>query len=105
MPRMSGAHARCWGRPVTMSSSPGPRSPDGRLARQPLAYKRGTSGGRREAPENKAEEQAIALLQRVVAMSEADPDAPLGSAVRYVKLAIAIMRKWHRQEARRSGRR
>jgi hypothetical protein len=68
------------------------------MAAQPLAYKRGTSGVRRDAPEDKAEEQAIALLQRVVAMSEAAPDAPPGSAVRYVKLAIAIMRKRHRQE-------
>ena len=46
-----------------------------------------------------AEEQAIALLQRVVAMSEADRDALSGSAVKHVKLAIAIMRKRRRQEA------
>ncbi|WP_300614321.1 hypothetical protein [Trebonia sp.] len=48
---------------------------------------------------DKAEEQAIALLQRVVAMSEADRDALPGSAVKHVKLAIAIMRKRRRQEA------
>ena len=48
---------------------------------------------------DKAEEQAIALLQRVVAMSEADRDALSGSAVKHVKLAIAIMRKRRRQEA------
>jgi len=47
---------------------------------------------------DKAEEQAIALLQRVVAMSEADRDALSGS-VKHVKLAIAIMRKRRRQEA------
>jgi hypothetical protein len=47
---------------------------------------------------DKAEEQAIALLQRVVAMSEADRDALPGSAVKHVKLAIAIMRKRRRQE-------
>ena len=41
---------------------------------------------------DKAEEQAIALLQRVVAMSEADRDALPGSAVKHVKLAIAIMK-------------
>jgi hypothetical protein len=48
---------------------------------------------------DKAEEQAIALLQRVVAMSEADRDALPGSAVRHVKLAIAIMRKRRRPQA------
>ncbi len=48
---------------------------------------------------DKAEEQAIALLQRVVAMSEADRDALPGSAVKHVKLAIAIMRKRRKQEA------
>jgi hypothetical protein len=47
---------------------------------------------------DRAEEQAIALLQRVVAMSEADRDALPGSAVKRVKLAIAIMRKRRRQE-------
>ena len=47
---------------------------------------------------DKAEEQAIALLQRVVAMSEADRDALPGSAVKHVKLAIAIMRKRRKQE-------
>jgi hypothetical protein len=47
---------------------------------------------------DKAEEQAIALLERVVAMSEADRDALPGSAVKHVKLAIAIMRKRRRQE-------
>ena len=46
---------------------------------------------------DKAEEQAIALLQRVVAMSEADRDALPGSAVKHVKAAIAIMRKRRRQ--------
>ncbi len=48
---------------------------------------------------DKAEEQAIALLQRVVAMSEADRDALPGSAVKHVKLALAIMRKRRKQEA------
>ena len=48
---------------------------------------------------DKAEEQAIALLERVVAMSEADRDALPGSAVKHVKLAIAIMRKRRRQQA------
>ena len=48
---------------------------------------------------DKAEEQAIALLQRVVAMSEVDRDALPGSAVKHVKLAIAIMRKRRRQES------
>lgn len=42
---------------------------------------------------DKAEEQAVALLERVVAMSEADPDALPGSVVRHVKLATRIMRK------------
>lgn len=45
-----------------------------------------------------AEEQAIALLQRVVAMSVADRDALPGSAVRHVKLAIAIMKKRRGQQ-------
>ena len=48
---------------------------------------------------DKAEEQAIALLERVVAISEADRDALPGSAVKHVKLAIAIMRKRRRQQA------
>jgi hypothetical protein len=48
---------------------------------------------------DKAEEQAIVLLERVVAMSEADRDALPGSAVKHVKLAIAIMRKRRRQQA------
>jgi hypothetical protein len=39
------------------------------------------------------------LLERVVAMSEADRDALPGSAVKHVKLAIAIMRKRRRQQA------
>ncbi len=79
---------------------PGRASPAGRLPRLPLAY------GRRDIRragvthrKDKAEEQAIALLRRVVAMSEADRDALPGSAVRHVKLAIAIMRKRRRQEA------
>jgi hypothetical protein len=55
--------------------------------------------GWRDARKDKAEEQAIALLERVVAMSEADRDALPGSAVKHVKLAIAIMRKRRRQEA------
>jgi len=53
---------------------------------------------------DKAEEQAIALVERVVAMSQADRDAPPGWAVKHVKLAIAIMRKRRRQETS-SGRR
>jgi hypothetical protein len=52
---------------------------------------------------DKAEEQAIALLERVVAMSEADRDALPGSAVKHVKLAIAIMRKRRRQQASGNG--
>jgi hypothetical protein len=48
---------------------------------------------------DKAEEQAITPLERVVAMSEADRDALPGSAVKHVKLAIAIMRKRRRREA------
>jgi len=52
---------------------------------------------------DQAEEQAIALLQRVVAMSEADRDALAGSAVKHVKLAIAIMRKRRRQQAPSGG--
>ncbi len=48
---------------------------------------------------DKAEEQAIALLERVVAMSEADRDALPGSAVKHVKLALAIMRKRRKHEA------
>ncbi len=48
---------------------------------------------------DKAEEQAIALLERVVAMSDADRDALPGSAVKHVKLAIAIMRKRRKQES------
>lgn len=48
---------------------------------------------------DKAEEQAIALLERVVAMSDADRDALPGSAVKHVKLALAIMRKRRKQEA------
>jgi hypothetical protein len=47
---------------------------------------------------DKAEEQAIALLERVVAMSEGGRDALLGSAVKHVKLAIAIIRKRCRQQ-------
>jgi len=50
-----------------------------------------------------AEEQAIVLLQRVVAMSEADRDALPGSAVRHVKLAIAIMKKRRRQQTPRTS--
>jgi len=53
---------------------------------------------------DKAEEQAIALLERVVAMSEADRDALPGSAVRHVKVAIAIMRKRRRRQASDAGR-
>ena len=74
---------------------PGRVSPAGR---EPLAD--GTSGRAGVTHrKDKAEEQAIPLLQRVVAMSEADRDALPGSAVRHVKLAIAIMRKRRRQEA------
>jgi hypothetical protein len=51
-----------------------------------------------------AEEQAIALLERVVALSEADRDALPGSAVKHVKLAIGIMRKRRKQQAPRPGR-
>ena len=47
---------------------------------------------------DKAEEQAIVLMERVVAVSEADRDALPGSAVKHVKLAIAIMRKRRRQQ-------
>ena len=50
-----------------------------------------------------AEEQAIALLERVVALSEADRDALPGSAVKHVKLAIGIMRKRRKQQAPRAG--
>lgn len=50
-----------------------------------------------------AEEQAIALLERVVALSEADRDALPGSAVKHVKQAMAIMRKRRRQQALRPG--
>ena len=52
---------------------------------------------------DKAEEQAIALLERVVAMAEADRDALPGSAVKHVKLAIAIMRKRRRRQAAGAG--
>ena len=48
---------------------------------------------------DQAEEQAIALLERVVAMSDADRDALPGSAVKHVKAALVIMRKRRRQEA------
>ena len=51
-----------------------------------------------------AEEQAIALLERVIALSEADRDALPGSAVKHVKLAIGIMRKRRKQHTPRSGR-
>ena len=51
-----------------------------------------------------AEEQAIALLERVVALSEADRDALPGSAVKHVKLAIGIMRKRRKQQSPRPGR-
>ena len=50
-----------------------------------------------------AEEQAIALLERVVALSEADRDALPGSAVKHVKQAIAIMRKRRKQQAPRAA--
>ncbi len=50
-----------------------------------------------------AEEQAIALLERVVALSEADRDALPGAAVKHVKLAIRIMRKRRKQQTPRSG--
>ena len=53
---------------------------------------------------DKAEEQAITLLERVVAMSEADRDALPGSAVKHVKAAIAIMRKRRKQQAAATGR-
>lgn len=53
---------------------------------------------------DKAEEQAIALLERVVAMSEADRDALPGSAVKHVKAAVAIMRKRRKQQAPDAGR-
>ena len=48
---------------------------------------------------DKPEEQAITLLERVVAMSEADRDALPGSAVKHVKAALVIMRKRRKQEA------
>jgi hypothetical protein len=51
-----------------------------------------------------AEEQAIALLQRVVALSEADRDALPGSAVKHVKLALGIMRKRRKQQAQQAAR-
>ena len=51
-----------------------------------------------------AEEQAIALLERVVALSEADRDALPGSAVKHVKLALGIMRKRHKQQVPRPAR-
>ena len=79
----------------------------------PLAYQRqkGECPVRQTVPQkarrkawhhrkDKTEEQAIALLERMVAMSEADRDALPGSAVKHVKLAIAIMRKRRRQKAR-----
>jgi hypothetical protein len=50
-----------------------------------------------------AEEQAIALLERVVALSDADRDALPGSAVKHVKLAIAIMRKRRKQQVPRAA--
>jgi hypothetical protein len=71
----------------------------------PSAYGRRPSGGVGVTHrKDKAEEQAIALLQRVVAMSEADRDALPGSAVRHVKLAIAIMRKRRKRDTPASGR-
>jgi hypothetical protein len=77
----------------------------GRPPRLPLAYeRRETRRADVTHRKDKAEEQAIALLQRVVAMSEADRDALPGSAVKHVKLAIAIMRKRRRQEAPAAGR-
>jgi hypothetical protein len=51
-----------------------------------------------------AEEQAIALLERVIALSESDRDALPGSAVKHVKLAIAIMRKRRKQQPPRPSR-
>jgi hypothetical protein len=51
-----------------------------------------------------AEEQAIALLQRVLALSEADRDALPGSAVKHVKLALGIMRKRRKQQSPRPAR-
>jgi len=51
-----------------------------------------------------AEEQAIALLERVIALSESDRDALPGSAVKHVKQAIAIMRKRRKQSAPRPSR-
>jgi hypothetical protein len=48
-----------------------------------------------------AEEQAIALLERVVALSEADRDALPGSAVKHVKAALTIMRKRRKQQSSR----
>jgi hypothetical protein len=51
-----------------------------------------------------AEEQAIALLERVIALSESDRDALPGSAVKHVKQAIAIMRKRRKQSTPRPSR-
>ena len=51
-----------------------------------------------------AEEQAIALLERVIALSESDRDALPGSAVKHVKQAIAIMRKRRKQSPPRPSR-
>jgi hypothetical protein len=48
---------------------------------------------------DKAEEQAISLLERVVALSDADRDALPGSAVKHVKAALTIMRKRRKQGA------
>ena len=82
----------------------GHRPPHCRGPRLPLAY--GLRDLRRVGVthrKDQAEEQAIALLQRVVAMSEADRDALPGSAVKHVKLAIAIMRKRRRQQAPSGG--
>jgi len=50
------------------------------------------------------EEQAIALLERVIALSDADRDALPGSAVKHVKLALAIMRKRRKHQSLRPGR-
>jgi hypothetical protein len=98
VPGLSGVCVPCWACPGTAPASPGiVRAAFPRLAGS--RWRTGHQEGRRDAPEDKAEEQAIALLQRVVAMSEADRDALPGSAVRHVKLAIAIMRKRRRQEA------
>jgi hypothetical protein len=47
---------------------------------------------------DKAEEQAIVLLKQVLNLSEADRGALPDSAVKHVKLAIAIMRKRRRKE-------